>query len=98
MMMRNILIIFIIIIATFNERLLVGNGILITPLSTSSTLGEEQQQQNSAGHRSMRDIFIDIDNDGDLYSYILSQRIKVPPKKAEIQYYKHPVGYNNIHL
>ncbi|KAF2150333.1 RhoGAP-domain-containing protein [Myriangium duriaei CBS 260.36] len=65
--------------ATFNEKLLLGNGILITPLPSET-----------ASNRSLRDIMTDIDNDRDLHSYILAQKSKVPPRTSEIQYIKHP--------
>ncbi|GAM87033.1 hypothetical protein ANO11243_050540 [Dothideomycetidae sp. 11243] len=65
--------------ATFNEKLLLGNGILITPLPSED-----------ASNRSLRDIVADIDNNKDLHSYILAQKSKVPARTSDIQYIKHP--------
>lgn len=66
--------------ATFNEKLLLGNGILITPLPSEN-----------ASNRSLREIMGDIDNEKDLHHYILAQKSRVPPRAAEIQYVKHPL-------
>jgi hypothetical protein len=65
--------------ATFNERLLLGNGLLISPLVDGDT-----------PRRGLRDIITQIDNDKDFHSYVNSYANTVPPKK-EIKYEKHPV-------
>jgi len=65
--------------ATFNEKLLLGNGILITPLPSEGTDAQ-----------SLRDIMNGVDNDKDLHTHILSQRSRVPPKPTEIKYEQHP--------
>ncbi|GAB7345995.1 hypothetical protein MBLNU457_4769t1 [Dothideomycetes sp. NU457] len=65
--------------ATFNEKLLLGNGILITPLPSEG-----------ASNQSLRDIMDGVDNDKDLHDHIVSQRSRVPPKPSEIKYEQHP--------
>jgi len=65
--------------ATFNEKLLLGNGILITPLPSEGT-----------NNQSLRDIMDGVDNDRDLHDHIVSQRSRVPPKPSDIKYEQHP--------
>jgi hypothetical protein len=65
--------------ASFNERLLLGNGLIISPLND----GENQR-------RSMRDIVSQINNENDFNSYVTSFSHQVPAPK-EIKYEKHPV-------
>ncbi|KAF2834268.1 Rho GTPase-like protein activator [Patellaria atrata CBS 101060] len=67
---------------TFNEKLLLGNGILIAPIKTPDHVGPDVP--------SLRDMVYKIDNDKDLHSYLLSYTSKVPPKHHEIKYIKHP--------
>lgn len=65
--------------ATFNEKLLLGNGLAVTPLTDKDMPGAQ---------RSMRDIVMGIDNETDLNSYVRGQR--VPPRASEIRYEQHP--------
>ncbi|KAF1980921.1 RhoGAP-domain-containing protein [Aulographum hederae CBS 113979] len=65
--------------AAFNEKLLLGNGILVSPLQD----GEPKQ-------RSLRDIIAQVDNDKDLNEHLLAEKSKVPHRKPEIKYEKHP--------
>lgn len=67
--------------ATFNEKLLLGNGLVVSPLTGESGPG---------GARSMRDIISDIDNDKDLYTYLGSHYTKIPARPSEIVYQQHP--------
>lgn len=67
--------------ATFNEKLLLGNGLAVSPLADKAAPGSQ---------RSMRDIIVDIDNDRDLYGYIGAHANKIPPRAEEIRYEKHP--------
>ncbi|KAL0261824.1 Rho GTPase-activating protein [Diplodia seriata] len=64
--------------ASFNEKLLLGNGILVAPLNNP---GEPE-------HPSLRDIIYKIDNDRDLTSYITEHAGKVP-RPPEIRYQQH---------
>ncbi|KAF2220381.1 rho GTPase activator [Elsinoe ampelina] len=64
--------------ATFTEKLLIGNGVLITPLP------------NEAAHRSLRDIMSDVNNDADFQHYVISHKPKVPVRNTGIEYVKHP--------
>jgi hypothetical protein len=64
--------------ASFNERLLLGNGLIISPLSD----GENQR-------RSMRDIVSQINNENDFNSCVTSFSHQVAAPK-EIKYEKHP--------
>lgn len=66
-------------LATFNEKLLLGNGMIVAPLP------------NAQSSRSLRDVMGGIDNERDFHSHIVGQRSKVPPKAADIRYEQHPV-------
>jgi hypothetical protein len=67
------------LVAAFNERLLLGNGLIISPLSDS-----ENQR------RSMRDVVAQINNENDFNSYVtgFSHQVSAP---KDIKYEKHPV-------
>ncbi|KAF2674117.1 RhoGAP-domain-containing protein [Microthyrium microscopicum] len=61
---------------SFNEKLLLGNGLLISPLSD----GDSQR-------KGMRDVVGQIDNERDLHSYVTSHAVPAP---RENKYEKHP--------
>jgi Rho GTPase-activating protein RGD1 len=67
-------------IASFNERLLLGNGLLISPLA-----------EGDNPRKGLRDIIAQIDNERDFHSYITSFTSQVPPPR-DIKYEKHPVS------
>ena len=67
--------------ATFNEKLLLGNGLAVTPLTDRDTAGSQ---------RSMRDIIYEIDNDTDFHGYIQGHKSKIPARPSEIKYEQHP--------
>jgi hypothetical protein len=67
--------------ATFNEKLLLGNGLAVSPLTDSDA---------PSAQKSLRELVIDIDNEKDFNSYIASHSGKVPPTPNEIKYEKHP--------
>lgn len=67
--------------ASFNEKLLLSNGLNISPLR-----GNENSTQ-----RSLREVVHSIDNEKDLSSYVASFANKVAPKGPEIVYQKNPV-------
>ncbi|KAI5357653.1 putative Rho GTPase activation protein [Septoria linicola] len=63
--------------ATFNEKLLLGNGLLVQPLSDASNL-----------QRSLRDLVLDIDNERDFNSNIGAEHHKIPPRNHELVFEK----------
>ena len=65
--------------ATFNEKLLLGNGLAVSPLT---------DKEASTSQRSLRDVVHGIDNEKDLHTYIGGH--KVPPRPSEIRYEQHP--------
>ena len=67
--------------ASFNERLLLGNGLCVSPLKS---------QSNDLGSRSLRDVVLQIDNAKDLNNYVSSFASKVG-SSGEIKYERHPV-------
>lgn len=67
--------------ATFNERLLLGNGLLISPLNDA----------NGPQQKSMRELVSEIDNDNDFSSYVRSFSGKIPGRGNDLEYKKHPV-------
>ncbi|KAI9740113.1 MAG: hypothetical protein M1818_004864 [Claussenomyces sp. TS43310] len=69
--------------ASFNEKLLLHNGLSVSPLKGHS-------DDQPAGH-SLRDLFSAINNELDMNYYIAHQASKVPPKPAEIKYERNPV-------
>ena len=67
--------------ATFNEKLLLGNGLAVSPLT---------DKESPNAQRSLRDVIYDIDNEQDFHSYIGSHKGKIPPRQSEIKYEQHP--------
>lgn len=65
--------------ASFNERLLLGNGLCVSPL----------KGQNEQVPRSLRDVVFQIDNEKDLDSYVASHASKVS-NAGDIEYKPHP--------
>jgi hypothetical protein len=68
--------------AHFNEKLLLGNGLLMSPLN----------EPDVPPQRSMRDTIALIDNQQDFHNYVKTYTGKIPPRAAEIEYKKHPVS------
>jgi len=71
--------------ASFNEKLILSNGLSISPIQAN---GNDQASQS----RSLRDAVYAIDNEKDLSSFISSYAPNVPPRASEIKYEKHPVS------
>ncbi|KAI1856208.1 hypothetical protein JX265_011720 [Neoarthrinium moseri] len=67
--------------ASFNEKLLLSNGLVISPL-------KNQSLQTS---RSLKEVIQGVDNNKDLEDYLLSFHSKVPPKSSEPKYERNPV-------
>jgi hypothetical protein len=70
-------------LASFNEKLLLSNGLNISPLKDSEP-GDHP--------RSLRETVFAINNEKDLSNYISSFASKVPPRAPEIKYERHPVS------
>ncbi|KAM3068249.1 Rho GTPase-activating protein [Clarireedia jacksonii] len=68
--------------ASFNEKLLLSNGLNISPIRT---------KEQGSSNRSLRDAVNSIDNEKDLSNFISSFAGKVPPKATEIRYQRNPV-------
>jgi Rho GTPase-activating protein RGD1 len=68
-------------IASFNEKLLLSNGLNVSPLK-----GNEH-----GSPRSLREVVYAIDNEKDLNSYLGSHAKNVAPRTAEITYQRNPV-------
>ncbi|KAI9829420.1 MAG: hypothetical protein M1819_006357 [Sarea resinae] len=68
--------------ASFNEKLLLSNGLCVSPLKS-----QEAQGPTTA---SIREAVSRIDNERDLRNYISSFTPKVPPKRGDIKYERHP--------
>ncbi|KAL2065434.1 hypothetical protein VTL71DRAFT_3104 [Oculimacula yallundae] len=68
--------------ASFNEKLLLSNGLNVSPLRGNETGNQP---------RSLREVVYAIDNEKDLSNYISSFANKVPARTSEIRYEKNPV-------
>ncbi|KAL8699837.1 MAG: hypothetical protein Q9224_001241 [Gallowayella concinna] len=66
--------------ASFNEKLLLGNGLCVSPL---------KGHNNDRSPRSLRDVVFQIDNTQDLNSYIRSFSAKAGQRSADIKYQPH---------
>ncbi|KAI4157407.1 MAG: hypothetical protein L6R39_000689 [Caloplaca ligustica] len=67
--------------ASFNEKLLLSNGLCVSPL---------KGQNNEQGQRSLREVVFQINNTEDLNSYIASFSNKAGQGVAEVRYQPHP--------
>lgn len=70
--------------AQANERLLLNNGLCVSPLKSQTTNGPVP------GPRSLREIAQSVNNDKDLDDYVLGFSNKAGTKPPEIKYEKHP--------
>lgn len=73
--------------ASFNEKLLLSNGLVISPLKSATQPGQHS--------RSLKEVVQAIDNKKDLETYVLGFHSKVPMKSSEAKYERNPVrtGY-----
>jgi hypothetical protein len=71
-------------VATFNEKLLLSNGLNVSPLKGSEPAANQP--------RSLRETVSAINNDQDLNNYISSFARQVPPRHPDIKYERHPVS------
>ncbi|KAI9776020.1 MAG: hypothetical protein M1839_000622 [Geoglossum umbratile] len=72
--------------ASFNEKLLLSNGLTICPLNPSAGSNPES--------RSLRDVVYLVDNEKDLKSYVMGLSSKVQPKATEFKYERHPASFS----
>lgn len=69
---------------TFNEKLLLGQGLSINPLKEGG---------DSAGPKSLREVIQQIDNQKDYHDYVLSHEFNPGAVTSEqAQYHRHPVS------
>jgi hypothetical protein len=79
-------------VATFNEKLLLGQGLSISPLKDAASSG-------AAGPRSLYDVVGQIDNQKDFQDFILSYEGNPGAVASEqIKYERHPVSLYHIRL
>ncbi|KAI3321670.1 RhoGAP-domain-containing protein [Xylariaceae sp. AK1471] len=69
--------------ASFNEKLLLSNGLVISPLKNVASLGQHSH--------SLKEVIHAIDNKKDLEDYISSFHSKLGPKTSEAKYERNPV-------
>ncbi|KAI2637712.1 RhoGAP-domain-containing protein [Hypomontagnella submonticulosa] len=69
--------------ASFNEKLLLSNGLVISPLKSATQPGQHS--------RSLKEVVQAIDNKKDLETYVLGFHSKVPMKSSEAKYERNPV-------
>jgi Rho GTPase-activating protein RGD1 len=72
-------------IANLNEKLLLGQGLCVSPLKS---------QLNGTGPetKSLREVARQIDNEKDFKDYVLSFSNRTGVRSSEIKYERHPVG------
>ncbi len=71
--------------ASFNEKLLLSNGLVISPLKNAISPGQYSH--------SLKEVIHAIDNKKDLEDYITSFHSKLTPKTSEPKYERNPVRY-----
>ncbi|OJD21246.1 hypothetical protein ACJ73_07415 [Blastomyces percursus] len=69
--------------ATFTEKLLLGNGLCVSPLKNGVN-------PNAAGFKSLREVASEVDDEKDFKSFVLSHASKIASGSTEIKYEKHP--------
>lgn len=74
--------------ASFNEKLLLSNGLSISPIKNQTDGGAGGVAQQARG---LREAVLSIDNDRDLVEYVASWYSKLPPRTAEIKYERNAV-------
>ncbi|KAI3537232.1 beta-chimaerin [Colletotrichum paranaense] len=68
--------------ASFNEKLLLSNGLSISPI---------KGQGSGGGPRSLREAVLAINNEKDLHDYLTSHHSKVANNNGEVKYEKNPI-------
>ena len=72
------------LIAAFNEKLLVSNGHVVSPVKS--------QNGETAGTPSMGEMIQQIDNGRDFQLFVTSHTSQLPLRPVDIKYEKHPVS------
>lgn len=70
--------------ASFNEKLLLSNGLSISPLKNGNSSRPDSM--------SLREIVQNVDAQRDLNEFLCANRNKVPPRTGEPKYERHPVS------
>ncbi|EEH07058.1 GTPase activating protein [Histoplasma capsulatum G186AR] len=70
--------------ATFTEKLMLGNGLCVSPLKNGVN-------PDAAGFKSLREVAAQVDDEKDFKSFILSHASKIGSGSAGVKYEKHPV-------
>lgn len=71
--------------ATFNEKLLLGQGLCVSPIKTDGS--------SSIAPKSLAEVVRQVDNEKDLHEYILShERNEGAVASDEVKYEPHPVS------
>ncbi|EFY93152.1 beta-chimaerin [Metarhizium acridum CQMa 102] len=73
--------------AAFNEKLLLGNGLIISPFKTQGAQGAGQP-------RSLRQAVAAIDNEKDFNDFVAGQHTRIQPY-TEVKYERNPLLINN---
>lgn len=73
----------LITVAAFNEKLLLSNGLIISPI---------KGQAENASQRSLRQAVASIDNDKDFNDFVSSHHSKVQLNAPEVKYERHHVS------
>lgn len=68
--------------AAFNEKLLLSNGLIISPMKDGN---------GQTSTKSLRQVVLSIDNDKDVNEYIASHHGNIRPNQGEVKYERHPV-------
>ncbi len=71
-------------LASLTEAFLLNSGLSVTPM-------DGQADGQGSPPNSLRDLVSQIDNDKDLRMYVMSFAPKVPSRRSEIKYERHPV-------
>lgn len=66
--------------ASFNEKLLLSNGLSISPL-----------KEQPGDSRSLREVIFAIDNDKDLNGFLSAHYKQLPPRAGELKYERNPI-------
>lgn len=69
--------------ASFNEKLLLSNGLSVSPLKNGKSSRPDSM--------SLREIVHNVDTQRDLSEYLCANHSKVPPSRGEPKYERHPV-------
>jgi len=74
-----------VVVASFNEKLLLSNGLSISPI-------KGQGQEGAGQPRSLRESILSINNEKDMNDFVLAQYSRMPPNKGEPKYERNPVS------